>query len=49
MTYDISTCKEMVSHYTAQAVNSEKPASWRALARVSLAEWQLRLERAVRS
>jgi hypothetical protein len=46
MAYTVQTCNEMIAHYSAQALNTEKPASWRALARTSVAEWQVKLERA---
>lgn len=47
--YTIAHCNEMISHYAAQSVNTDKPANWRALARVSAAEWQFKLEQAKRA
>jgi hypothetical protein len=44
--YTTAHCNQMIAHYAAQAVNTEKPASWRALARISVAEWQFKLEQA---
>lgn len=44
--YSIETCLSMIAHYSAQSVNAEKPAAWRGHARMSLADWQVKLERA---
>jgi phage-related protein len=39
----------MIRHYQAESSNWTKPESWRALARISVAEWQHRLDQAVAS
>jgi len=44
--YSAEHCRRMIAHYDNQASNFDKPASWRALARVSASEWRHKLEQA---
>lgn len=46
--YSVSYCKQMIAHYQAETSNWTKPATWHTLARTSVAEWQYRLESALK-
>ena len=47
--YPVAQCERMIRHYEREAVNMDRPVTWRTLARTSIIEWRIKLERAQRS
>lgn len=45
--FTIQACNQMISHYLTQSANMEKTEAWRSLARISAADWRVKLERAM--
>jgi hypothetical protein len=44
--YSIETCANMISHYNSSLKADDKPARWYELCRLSIATWEVQLQRA---